>query len=84
MSVKIRMKKFGAKKRPYFRIVVMDSRSPRDGRTIEEVGYYHPIEKEDKQVSLKEDRIREWLGKGALPSPTVRRILNKNNIFVKE
>jgi len=77
------MKKFGAKKRPYFRIVVMDSRTPRDGRTIEEVGYYHPIEAEDKQVSLKEDRIREWLSKGALPSPTVRKILNKNNITLK-
>ena len=55
MSVKIRLKRFGTKKRPYYRIVVMDSRAPRDGRTLEEVGLYHPIEVEDKQVMLKVD-----------------------------
>jgi small subunit ribosomal protein S16 len=61
----------------------MDSRAPRDGRTIEEVGYYHPIEAEEKQLSVKEERIREWLGKGARPTDTVRRLLNKVNITVK-
>ena len=83
MSVKIRLKRMGTKKRPYFRIVVMDSRAPRDGRTIEEVGYYHPIEAEGKQVSVQEDRVKEWLGKGAQPSDTVKRLLNKMKITVK-
>ena len=82
MSVKIRLKKFGTKKRPYYRIVVMDTKTPRDGRPIEEVGLYHPIETADKQVRLNETKIREWLGKGALPTTTVKRILNKNNIFL--
>ena len=83
MSVKIRLKRFGTKKRPYYRIVVMDSRKPRDGRTIEEVGFYHPIEVEEKQVKIKEDRIRDWLNKGAQPSDTVRRLLNKLNFRIK-
>lgn len=83
MSVKIRLKRFGSKKRPYYRIVVMDSRAPRDGRTLEEVGVYHPIETEDKQVVLKEDRIKEWIGKGAQPSATVKRLLNKREIFIE-
>ena len=77
MSVRIRLKRFGTKKRPYYRIVVVDSRSPRDGRVIEEVGLYHPIEKEDKQVAIKEDRVKEWLGKGATPTDVVKRILNR-------
>ncbi len=83
MSVKIRLKRFGTKKRPYYRIVVMDSRKPRDGRTIEEVGFYHPIEVEEKQVKIKEDRIRDWLNKGAQPSDTVRRLLNKLDFRIK-
>jgi small subunit ribosomal protein S16 len=82
VSVKIRLKRFGTKKRPYYRIVVMDSRTPRDGKTLEEVGLYHPIEVEDKQVTLKEDRIKDWLSKGAEPSDTVKKILNKNQIFL--
>ena len=82
MSVKIRLKRFGTKRRPYYRIVVMDSRAPRDGRTLDEVGLYHPIEAEDKQVVLKEDKIREWLGKGAQPTATVKKLLNKQEIFI--
>lgn len=82
MSVKIRLKKFGTKKRPYFRVVVMDAKTPRDGRSIAEVGLYHPIEAEDKQVRLNEAEIREWLKKGARPTATVKRILNKHNIFL--
>jgi small subunit ribosomal protein S16 len=82
MSVKIRLKRFGTKKRPYYRIVVMDSRAPRDGRTLEEVGLYHPIEAEDKQVVLKEDRIKEWIGKGAQPTATVKKLLNRRDIFL--
>jgi len=61
--------------------VVMDSRAPRDGRTLDEVGLYHPIEQEGKQVRLNEEKIRNWISKGVLPSPTVKKILNKNNIF---
>lgn len=83
MSAKIRLKRFGTKKRPYYRIVVIDSRAPRDGRSLEEVGFYHPIEVEENQISLKEDRIREWLDKGARPTDTVRRLLNKMNIHLK-
>lgn len=82
MSVKIRLKRFGTKKRPYYRIVVSDSRTPRDGKTLEEVGLYHPIETDDKKVSLKEDRIKEWLSKGAVPTDTVKKILNQNQIFL--
>ena len=77
MSVKIRLKRMGAKKRPYYRIVVMDSASPRDGRSIEELGYYHPVEKQD-QVKINEDRFKDWVSKGAIPSDTVKRLLNKN------
>ena len=83
MSVKIRLKRFGTKKRPYYRIVVTDSRNQRDGKALEEVGLYHPIEKEEEQVKLKEDRIKEWLSKGARPTPTVKRLLNARDITVK-
>jgi small subunit ribosomal protein S16 len=68
--------------RPYYRIVVMDSRAPRDGRTLDEVGLYHPIEVEGSQITLKEEKIKEWIGKGAQPTPTVKRILNKNSIVL--
>ena len=83
MSASIRLKRFGTKRRPYFRIVVMDKMSPRDGKTIEELGYYHPIEADDKQVVFNEERAKEWLAKGANVSDTVRRIFNKKNITIK-
>jgi len=83
VSVRIRLKRFGTKKRPYYRIVVTDSRSPRDGRTIEEVGFYHPIEIEQKQLIIKEDRVRDWLKKGAQPSDTVRKLLNNMNFHIR-
>ncbi len=83
MSTTIRLKRFGSKKRPYYRLVVVDSQAARDSRSIEEVGYYHPIEAEDKQVVLKEERIKEWLAKGAQPSATVKKILNKHNITIE-
>jgi small subunit ribosomal protein S16 len=82
VSTSIRLKRFGSKKRPYYRLVVIDSQAARDSRSIEEVGQYHPIEAEDRQVLLKEDRIREWLAKGAQPSATVKKILNKHDITV--
>ncbi len=76
MSARIRLKKFGTKKRPYYRIVVMDNRAPRDGKTIEELGFYHPIEAEDKQVSFDAAKVKTWLEKGATATDTVRRLLN--------
>ena len=79
VSVKIRLKKFGSKARPYYRIVVQDARQPRDGRTIDEVGIYHPIEAEDKQISFDSDKVRKWLENGAQPTDTVRGLLNKKN-----
>ncbi|MDR3341395.1 MAG: 30S ribosomal protein S16 [Treponema sp.] len=79
MSARIRLKKFGTKKRPYYRIVVMDNRAPRDGKTIEELGYYHPIEAEDKQILFDADKVRTWLEQGATVSDTVRNILNKKH-----
>ncbi|MDR2758507.1 MAG: 30S ribosomal protein S16 [Spirochaetaceae bacterium] len=79
MSVRIRLKKFGTKKRPYYRIVVMDKHAPRDGKTLDEVGLYHPIEAEDKQIVFDADKVRSWLQNGATVSDTVRRILNKKS-----
>jgi small subunit ribosomal protein S16 len=80
--VSMRLKRFGTKKRPYYRIVVMDSRAPRDGRTLDEVGLYHPIEKEGEQVRLDEEKIKGWLLKGVQPSATVKKILNNNSITI--
>ncbi|MBE6344863.1 MAG: 30S ribosomal protein S16 [Spirochaetaceae bacterium] len=77
--VRIRLKKFGTKKRPFYRIVVMDSRKPRDGETIEEIGVYQPIEVEEKQVAFDADRARYWISVGAQPSDTVRKLFNKKN-----
>ncbi len=79
MSVKIRLKRFGSKKRPYYRIVVQDAREPRDGRAIEELGVYQPVEAEGKQVSFNAERVRAWLDRGAQPTDTVRRLLNHNS-----
>ena len=83
MSATIRLKRFGTKKRPYYRIVVMDKLAPRDGKTIDELGYYHPIEAEEKQISFDEEKAKAWMAKGAAVSDTVRRIFNKKNVTVK-
>ena len=77
MSVRIRLKRFGTKKKPFYRIVVMDSRSPRDGRVLEEIGLYHPIEPKEKQISVSDDRVKEWISRGATPSATVKQLLNR-------
>ena len=82
MSVKIRLKRFGTKKRPYYRVVVIDSKTPRDGKVLEEVGLYHPIEVEEKQFVVKEERIREWIEKGAQPTDTVKKLLNKKQFYL--
>ncbi|MFK4951705.1 30S ribosomal protein S16 [Lactococcus garvieae] len=80
MSVKIRLTRMGSKKKPYYRINVADSRSPRDGRFIETVGTYNPLVAEN-QVTLKEERVMEWLNNGAQPSDTVRNILSKAGVM---
>ena len=82
MSVKIRLKRMGSKKRPFYRIVVADSRSPRDGRFIETVGTYNPLT-EPEQVTLKEEAIMNWLSNGGQPSDTVRNILSKQGVMKK-
>jgi small subunit ribosomal protein S16 len=77
MALKIRMARAGAKKRPFYNIVVADSRSPRDGRFIEKLGTYNPMltKEHPERIKLKTERIRHWLGVGALPSERVARFL---------
>lgn len=83
--VKIRMKRMGRRHRPYYRINAMDTRSPRDGKVLEELGKYDPLEPdESKQVVLKADRIQHWLDHGAQTSDTVGNLLRKNGIAVKK
>ena len=79
MAVKIRLARHGAKKRPFYRIVVADSESPRDGRFLENVGTYNPL-KEPAEVTLKSDRIEYWLGQGAIPTDTVKSLLKKEAV----
>ena len=85
MSVKIRLSRGGSKKRPYYRIVIADSRSPRDGRFIERVGAYNPMLPNDHEnrVVLDEEKIKEWLGKGALPTDRVARMLGDAGLIEK-
>ena len=85
MSTKIRLSRGGAKKRPFYRIVVADTRSPRDGRFIERVGTYNPMVAKDhpERIVLKEDRIKHWLANGALPTDRVARFLGAAEIIDK-
>ena len=76
MSVKIRLARCGAKKRPFYRIVIADSRAPRDGRFIDLVGYYDP-KTEPYTVKFKEDKVKYYLEKGAIPTDTVKSLLKK-------
>ncbi len=80
MAVKIRLRRMGAKKNPFYRIVVADSRFPRDGRFIEEIGYYDPT-KEPSVVKVDAEKAKTWLANGAQPTDTVRVLLKKNNIL---
>jgi small subunit ribosomal protein S16 len=82
MAVKIRLKRMGAKKAPFYRLVVADSRSPRDGRSIEEIGYYNPLT-EPATVKIDEEKALLWLSRGAQPSDTVRGLLRKQGILDK-
>ncbi len=80
MAVKIRLRRMGAKKAPFYRIVVADERYPRDGRFIEEIGHYDPT-KEPTVVSLDADKAKTWLANGAQPTDTVKVILKKEGVL---
>ena len=79
MSVKIRLARHGTKKRPFYRIVVADSESPRDGRFLETVGTYNPLE-DPAGVTLETERVKYWIGQGAIPTDTVKSLLKNEGI----
>ena len=80
MAVKIRLKRMGAKKAPFYRVVVADSRYPRDGRFIEEVGYYNPLT-DPVTVQFDAEKAKKWIENGAQPTETVKTLLKKNGIL---
>lgn len=80
MAVKIRLRRMGAKKAPFYRIVVADSRYPRDGRFIEEIGYYDPL-KEPVEVKVDAEKAQKWLSNGAQPTDTVKRLFKQNGVL---
>jgi small subunit ribosomal protein S16 len=82
MAVKIRLKRIGAKKAPFYRLVVADSRAPRDGRFIEEIGYYNPLT-EPATVKIDTEKAQKWLSTGAQPSETVRSLFRRQGILTK-
>ena len=79
MAVKIRLRRMGAKKAPFYRVIVADERSPRDGKFIDEIGYYNPL-KNPAEVKIDEARAQKWLNDGAQPTETVKSILKKSGI----
>ncbi|MCR4600204.1 MAG: 30S ribosomal protein S16 [Clostridia bacterium] len=80
MAVKIRLKRMGAKKKPFYRVVVADSRAPRDGRFIEEIGYFDPM-KEPVVINIDSEKAQKWIGNGAQPTQTVKSLLKKSGII---
>ncbi len=80
MAVKIRLRRMGAKKKPFYRIVVADSRFPRDGRFIEEIGYYDP-KTDPATVKVDPEKVKSWIANGAQPTDSVRKLLKVNNIL---
>lgn len=80
MAVKIRLRRMGAKKAPFYRVVVADSRSPRDGRFIEEIGYYNPVAQPEAEVKIDAEKATKWLGNGAQPTDVVKRLFVKAGI----
>ena len=80
MAVKIRLRRMGAKKSPFYRIVVADSRYPRDGRFIEELGYYNPLT-DPATVKVDEEKAKKWIANGAQPTDTVKSLFKKNNVL---
>ena len=81
MAVKIRLRRMGKKKAPFYRVVVADSRYPRDGRFIEEIGTYDPMTDDDKQVNIDADAAKKWISNGAQPTDTVKSLLKKQGII---
>ncbi len=79
MAVKMRLRRMGAKKAPFYRVIVADSRSPRDGRFIEEVGYYNPLT-EPAEIKIDAEKAKKWLSNGAQPTETVKSLLKKSGI----
>ena len=79
MAVKIRLKRIGAKKAPFYRVVVADERSPRDGKFIEEIGYYNPLTN-PVDIKIDAEKAKKWLGNGAQPTETVKALLKKSGI----
>ena len=79
MAVKIRLKRMGSHKKPFYRIIVADSRSPRDGRFIEELGYYNPVSV-PKEVKINDEQAKKWLGNGAQPTDVVKRLFKDAGI----
>lgn len=77
--VKIRLRRMGRKKRPFYRVIVADSRSPRDGRFIEEIGYYDPM-KEPSEIKIDAEKAKKWLDNGAAPTETVKSLLKKAGV----
>jgi len=82
MAVRIRLKRMGAHKKPFYRVVVSDSRSPRDGRFIDEIGYYNPVS-EPVQLKIDEEKALKWLQNGAQASDTARSLLSKAGVLKK-
>ena len=82
MAVKIRLKRMGARKAPFYRVVVADSRSPRDGRFIETIGTYNPLTT-PAEIKINEDSAIDWLNKGAIPTDTVKNLFSKAGIMEK-
>lgn len=80
MAVKIRLRRMGAKKAPFYRVVVADSRSPRDGRFIEEIGYYNPVAQPEAEVKIDSEKADKWLKNGAQPTDVVKRLFVKAGI----
>lgn len=80
MAVKIRLRRMGAKKTPFYRIVVADSRYPRDGRFIEEIGYFNPL-KEPAEIKVDAEKVKTWIKNGAQPTDTVKALLKKQEII---
>ena len=80
MAVKLRLKRMGAKSRPFYRIVAADSRSPRDGRFIEEIGYYNPVAQPEAEVKIDSEKVEKWLKNGAQPTDVVKRLFTKAGI----
>ena len=79
MAVKMRLTRMGAKKAPFYRVIVADSRSPRDGRFIEEIGYYNPLTN-PAEIKIDAEKAKKWLGTGAQPTETVKALLKKSGI----